>query len=74
MNKFSFFQVVAISSHRGGYLKIAHGPLVIGDDHDLGSFNGRIDEVLVTPFDMTQEEVEALYQGDRTYLEQLGFW
>ena len=65
---------VSASENVGGYLKISHAPLAVGNDQTLGTFNGHIDEVLVTPFAMTSDEVNAHRTGDRAYLQNLGFW
>ena len=57
-----------------GYLLVAHCPYTIGFDHGVGYFNGNIDDVLITPFAMTDAEMTAHRNGDRAFLQGLGFF
>ena len=66
--------VVAASENVGGYLTVGHAPLAVGNDQALGTFNGHIDEVLVAPFALTPEEVNAHRVGDRNWMQAQGFF
>ena len=41
----------------------SHAPLSVGSDPSYGPFNGYIDEVLICPYEMTEEERMAHYDG-----------
>ena len=45
-----------------------------GFDNELGKFQGHIDDILITPFDMSLDEIKAHYKGDRPHLVAKGFF
>ena len=49
----------------------SHAPLAVGKDPTYGPYTGFIDEVLVCPYELTAEEMEAHYSG-REDMEQQG--
>ena len=65
---------IGASENLGGFFHIGDAPFVIGNNQQLGTFNGHIDEVLVAPFALTPGEVNAYRIGDRAWMQSQGFY
>lgn len=66
--------VVASVQPGNGNVRISHCPYTVGDDQFYGNFNGNIDDVLVCPNALTNEEINAHFTGDFAFLHAQGLF